>query len=87
MWGQATWKEKKYLEEEADEVDEPQPGISQEEEDEIRPLGIREAGGQVGDHGHRTGFSWPYHDDHQQEEQDFRFSHIQLTGLLRITGK
>ena len=41
---QHCWKEKKYLEEEADEVDEPQPGISQEEEDEVRPLGVGEAG-------------------------------------------
>jgi len=45
-----------YLEQEADEVDESQPGIRQEEEDEVRPLGVSEAGRQVGDHGDGTGF-------------------------------
>ena len=73
----------KYLKQEADEIDEPEPGVREEEEDEVGSLGVGEARRQVGDHGDGTGFPGPDHDHHEQEEQDFCFSHVQLARFLR----
>ena len=72
------------LQQEEEGVDEPQPRVRHEEEDQVGALGVHEAARQIVDHGDVSSLPGPDHNHNNQEEQHLGLSHVQLAYFLQL---